>query len=441
MVQLSTSGVSSAGVTEAAAPEAAAPEVVAGVRGRSKVVVWKVLKTGVAVGLLAFGARAAGRYLFIDESYQAAVVATATVVRAPISGYVAESLGAPGKVYAAKETIGQVEARIARDEHLHDAEVQLARVNAQVEALSSVQPQLERLENVLRRSSSVYDAQRVKQLHAEAEQAEALVKAARARKEANDTKLKRAESLLSEGLSTQDALEQARRDAAVSEQEVASADAAKLAIEGVVKAAQSGIQIGSFGADKAYSAQRLDEMTLRLVDWRTQLLVAQAEASSLEKRVSIERREAGVRGRATVAAPVRGRVWQTYVSPQDYVAEGSPLLRLATCALPMVAAAVSESIYNRVRIGQPVTFRLSATREKLAGVVTQTFGVMDTPAMVPFEWPLVPNAEVAFGVTSSRGNRGLVLVQLERWPGGVDCQVGATGDMLFSALPFAKWLW
>lgn len=400
-----------------------------------------VLKTALSVGLIGFGVRSAARYVLIDDSYQAAVVAATAMVRAPIAGYIEQDFGSYGKLYEASERIVEIEARSNKDEHLHEAEVQLSKVQAQMDALARVGPQIGKLSEELRRSSTVYDVQRASQLRAEADQVEEQLKGAVARAETTATRLKRTEALVAEGIQTQDSLEQVNRDRVVAEHEVSAFEAAKAEADGVLSAARSGVQVGSFGADKAYSAQRVDELKLRLTDWRTQYETAQAEASSLVNQVALERNESSVRRHAVLQAPVRGRLWQTFASPRDYVSEGAPLMRLASCAVPMVAASVSERIYNGIHIGQEVTFRSSSTGEKLKATVTQTFGVMPTPATTPFDWGLVPNSDVAFGVSAARGKQGLVLLRLAHWPTGLDCQVGATGEVLFSVAPWARWLW
>ena len=51
-------------------------------------------------------------------------------------------------------------------------------------------------------------------------------------------------------------------------------------------------------------------------------------------------------------------MWEVLTAPGELVVRGQDLVRLLDCSGVVVTAAVSESVYNRLHIGQSATFRL-----------------------------------------------------------------------------------
>jgi HlyD family secretion protein len=70
-----------------------------------------------------------------------------------------------------------------------------------------------------------------------------------------------------------------------------------------------------------------------------------------------------------MAAPAKGRVWETPVSPGQQVHHGQEVLRVFYCYRPLITALVSESVYNQLQVGSPARFLPRGDQQELAGRV------------------------------------------------------------------------
>ena len=122
-------------------------------------------------------------------------------------------------------------------------------------------------------------------------------------------------------------------------------------------AAQNGTYIGDTFNDTPESAQRAMEIELDLSDVATRIAGAQAELSSVEEDYASEAKRFDALSHETVVASIRGQVWETLTAPGEHVNAGQDLLKLLDCGGSTVTAGVSESTYQRLRIGHTATFQ------------------------------------------------------------------------------------
>lgn len=94
-------------------------------------------------------------------------------------------------------------------------------------------------------------------------------------------------------------------------------------------------------------------------------------------------------------------------------------MRVLDCGGVLVTAAVSEAVYNALRIGQPATFHLRGESEERAGRVVGLHGL----ASVPANW--------AIESTALAREPYHATVEVPNLATGPDCHVGRTGKVTF----------
>jgi hypothetical protein len=117
--------------------------------------------------------------------------------------------------------------------------------------------------------------------------------------------------------------------------------------------------------------------------------------------------------------PVSGRVWEVLTAPGEHVSRGQDLLRILDCASAVVTANVTESIYNRLQVGSPVTFRPSAGGPDYAGSVINLTGASGAPG----NFAILPS--------SLSKEPYHVTVAVPRIAEGAECGIGRTGRVIF----------
>jgi multidrug resistance efflux pump len=74
-------------------------------------------------------------------------------------------------------------------------------------------------------------------------------------------------------------------------------------------------------------------------------------------------------------ATAGGRVWEVTASPGEFVNAGDVLMRLLDCTTAGVTAVVTESTYQKLRIGQQATFRPKDGGPDLRGWIADLSGL------------------------------------------------------------------
>ena len=116
---------------------------------------------------------------------------------------------------------------------------------------------------------------------------------------------------------------------------------------------------------------------------------------------------------------MRGSVWEVLTAPGETVVRGQELVRLLDCSGVVVTATVGETAYNRLRIGDPATFRLRGESRDHQGRIIGLTGVAAAPA----------NLAIQPSALAKEPYRVTVALPGLATPG--QCDVGRTGRVTF----------
>ncbi len=185
-------------------------------------------------------------------------------------------------------------------------------------------------------------------------------------------------------------------------------------------ALEQGVFVGDSYNDTPSSAQRADELSVRIGELDAAAEAARARAAWLGAAVEQKRSRYRALSEVVVALPAKGRVWEMLAAPGEHVAKGQDLMRVLDCSRPLVSADVDESVYNGLTIGAPALFRPAGASKEFLGRVVNLTGASAAPA----NFAIAPN--------TLRKSPFYVTIAVE---GLADngCELGRTGVVIFGA--------
>jgi multidrug resistance efflux pump len=359
--------------------------------------------------------------LLATTSAEATVNARLINVRAPIDGKL--SLLAPTIAIGAEVEPGEKLLHIANIRadrgRLDDLRRTINGVTTDMHAAEKRVEQLKSIEANLLAQRNAFQEGRIRQLEARTAELQVQITSAEALHEDAQKAMDRSKKLNLSGSQTLATLLHAERDFKTSQLAI---QAAKIRVEGnqiELDAAKKGLFVGDSYNDLPRSAQRLDEVRQQILDGSARVEENKGRLAYLEKELATEQDQFSSHSTADVTAPVRGRIWETLTAPGEEVRTGQDLLRILDCAGAVVTAAVSESVYNKLWVGQPAQFRLRGERQQYTGSVVGLTGLAAAGSNFAIEQTALTREpyHVTIAVPGLAERR--------------ECNVGRTGQVVF----------
>ncbi|MBX9824257.1 MAG: HlyD family efflux transporter periplasmic adaptor subunit [Xanthobacteraceae bacterium] len=358
-----------------------------------------------------------------SSSVQAVINSRVVTLRAPIDGEVS----APDAALLEAKVVphGTLVLRIVNPRadrgRLDELRRQLARLESEQPALLAKLISAEAAQKDLAQQASRFTQGRIRQLEARIAELRSLIEVAGARKEEAAAAVERAASLSRSG--SVSAVESARlaRERTIAEQTEIGARRRLDASEVELTAAREGTFLGDSYNDRPSSVQREEEMRQRLDQLNADLATTNAELLWLRREVASQEARYASLSEAAVLLPVSGRIWEMMTSPGEDVRAGQPLLRVLDCSGAVVTANVTESVYNRLKVGAKAQFRPADGGPDLDGTVLNLTGAAGAAA----------NLAINPDALSKEPYRVTVSVPKLKEAAN-DCAVGRTGRVIFS---------
>jgi multidrug resistance efflux pump len=359
--------------------------------------------------------------LFQTSSVEAVVNARVVTLRAPIQGVIGASperliagtgLKAEQPLYSITDPtidrgrLVEFESAAAQaEDERHVAELQLT--------------QLQALHARLARQVERFRVGRSRQLESQLHAYDADIAGAEAQRDTATTAHARAVELARTNATPVSRLEETSRDLRVAESNVRALKARRNMAAVERDALRDGTFIGDSYNDRPASAQRDDDVSQQIATLEAKLAGLDIRRARLAEELATERARTAQMTRFTLKAPVSATVWETLVSPGETVVIGQELLRLLDCSGAVVTATVSESVYNRLRIGGKARFIPADQTAALTGQVVQLTGVA------------APAANLAIEPSSLVKEYYRVTVAVPALAEAGQCHVGRTGRIVF----------
>jgi multidrug resistance efflux pump len=363
--------------------------------------------------------------LMQTTSVEAVVNARLITLRAPIDG---EILATPssltiGAALAPGPLLMKISNRRADRTRLDDLRREIGRLEDERSMLETKLASTRTLHAEFVAQTEQFQQGRVQQLEARASEIRSEQAAARLRRAETAAILQRATALEAKGASTRALLDKAQRDDEIAAQGIAAAEERLKGVETELAAAKSGFFLGDSYNDRPRSSQRADELQQQMSELSAELRFRDVRLAHLKQELEEERARYANLAEATITAPSNGSVWEVLTAPGEDVRRGQELVRVLDCSSSLVTATVAESVYNRLRIGQPARFRFREGGRELEGHVVHLTGVAAAPA----NFAIAPSALIkeAYRVT-------VAIPELTQSP---TCSFGRTGRVTFGAAP------
>ncbi len=202
-------------------------------------------------------------------------------------------------------------------------------------------------------------------------------------------------------------------------------------LETELRAAQGGVFLGDGYNDAPWSEQRAEELRTLVRDRRA----AQAEAASrlqaVERRVAAAQVAVSRLTGAPLVSTVNGQMWEVRADDGEHVERGQDVMVLLNCGSLVVTLSVTESVYNRLSLGDEARFRLAGDGRDFAATVTRLGG---SGALTFYQnLAVAPSPEHL-----ERFDVALLVPELGTTP-DLACPVGRTGRAFFDRRPL-DWL-
>ena len=401
--------------------DALKPEATKATAPKARKSAWRIIKALIALAAVVVLGWTPLQRSLQTTSAEAIVNARLVTVRAPIDGTVTvpHDITGVGETINSDEQLLRITNPRADRSQLDDLRRQISGLQAERDALERRKTQLEGLQGQLRQQRDDFQKGRVEQLEARVAEQAAGITAAEANEEETKSALDRANRLMAKGYQTEAALDRAERDHKVAANTVAALRQKLIGTNVELDAAKRGLFVGDSYNDIPRTAQRLDEITQQVIDLGGQIDEKTLRISQLQADLAQEEKQFDLHSAAALTAPVSGRIWELLTSDGEQVTHGQNLMRLLDCGGVLVTAAVSESVYNKLWLGQPATFHLRGNSAEHQGRVVGLNGLATVAANLAIKQDAL--AREPYHVT----------VEVPSLGRGRDCSVGRTGKVAF----------
>jgi len=167
--------------------------------------------------------------------------------------------------------------------------------------------------------------------------------------------------------------------------------------------------------------QRTDQLEQQISSLTGTLAEHDQRLVRLNEQLAGERTHHRLAAAAETAAPAKGRIWETPVSPGQRVHRGQEVLRVLYCDRPLITALVSESVFSQLWVGSPARFLPRGDQQELMGRVIRLSRV--SPSNLAIQ-PSAATREAYY-----------VAVSLAKPADGEVCLIGRTGRLKFDDGP------
>ena len=361
------------------------------------------------------------RTLLQTTSTEAVINARLITLRAPIEGEVGAGLGASAVGMQLEPGAGvmKIVNRRAERGRLDDLHRLITRLESERVGLIARRDDLETMHKDLADQTRVFMDGRLRQLEARVGELTSEIAAAAANRQEAERALARALPLAETQTITNATLEKVKRDVTVTTETHAALRHRLAGIEVEAASLRKGVFIGDSYNDRPRSSQRADEVAQRLSEVSASLREHETQIANLRGELTDETKRFAELAAAELSAPVRGSVWEVMTAPGETVVRGQELVRLLDCSGVVVTATVGETAYNRLRIGDPATFRLRGESRDHQGRIIGLTGVAAAPA----------NLAIQPSALAKEPYRVTVALPGLATPG--QCDVGRTGRVTF----------
>jgi len=315
------------------------------------------------------------KLLLTSTSAEAVINGRVVTVRTPISGDVHALSLEVGTTFKAGDELMVIENPRSDRSNLDNLKQSVEQLATNLAVLQAKEAVLKDHNAALVAQSERYRAGRIEILEKQLGEIDAQMTAAQTQHQEFVQALERGRTLLARGIVTQAYTDKAMRDESVAAETIHQLEERRKGAEVGIASARQGTFVTDGYNDTSQSAQGILEVELQLADVRVRLAGTAKELEGAKQDLIKEERRDRDLSTAVIRASVSGRVWEIMTAPGEHVNAGQTLMRLLDCSSAIVSASVSESVFQKLLIGQHATFKSADGGEIVQGWIADLSGL------------------------------------------------------------------
>jgi multidrug resistance efflux pump len=363
--------------------------------------------------------------VFTASSLEGTVTSPLITIRSPIDGVVSVNALKPGSQVGEQDSLFMIENRLVDDRPRAELEAKLASSKQEFAVLDMKRVELTALREEIQKRNAAHKTATVARLEYVILETASQLSAARAQAERSHSESQRINALAASGVAAQTRLEDVVLAAQKAQFEIERLTAGLKRLNVELAAAKDGVLLGEGYSDSPYSQQRIDELSVRLIELAAERASLEAKQHELAARLGVEQtREDNLR-RYAINSPIDGIVWNLRVTSGAVVTRDMPLAEVVDCNSAYVEAVVPDTHYDDLRIGEHVDVKLRGNDQMLTGTIRSVRGqsaIVDRNALAA---SLNPRHNDSLTVTVEIDRRDLQQVS-----NGV-CAIGRSAKVVF----------
>jgi multidrug resistance efflux pump len=331
-------------------------------------------KLGLALAFLAASAYFLNEQVLTSTSLEGTVTSPLITIRSPINGIVTANSAKIGAQVDQHTPLFRIEAHLLDNRLRVELEAKLVAyeqralvIGRKIVELSTLRSQLQDRLNAHREATHARIEHEISETTAQLHTARAVI-------ERRQIELSRSKRLSAGGAVSQTILDDAVLASQRSHFEVERLTASLKRLNVELTAAKKGILLGEGYSDAPYSQQRIDEISVRLIELHAEQQNLKNTRQDITSRLGEEQqREDNIRMHV-MNSPINGTVWNLYIASGVVVAYNTPLADVVDCNRGFVEALIPESRYDDVQIGEKVQVKLLGKGHKIVGTIHSVRG-------------------------------------------------------------------
>lgn len=333
------------------------------------------LKIAVAVAAAlvgAYGVLSDREYISTSD----AVVSTYVLdVRTPIEGVLTDVPSTAGDVVRAGALLGRVANVLTDHQHLDNLRITEQAARSTADSLARERNSLEAMRRMLLSRAAVHTAAVSQRMGEQAEEARLTLEAKQAALQEATLEEERGQKLVGWGVIARASFEKLASARQVLAEEVRAQQAVYASLETELDAGHRGV-LAEPGTnnDVAYSAQRADEVALKLAENGRDLDAALAQAQNAHSAAEAESRRTSLLGSSEVRAPSAGMIWKLRAINGEHVEADAPVLSLVDCNRQFVLAEIPQDRVSTIVLGSKAEVKLTGESAERTGTVMSVSG-------------------------------------------------------------------
>jgi multidrug resistance efflux pump len=331
-------------------------------------------KLGLALVFLAAAAYFFNEQVLTPTSLEGTVTSPLITIRSPIDGIVTANSTKIGAQVDQYTPLFVIESHRLDNRLRVELEAKLVASAQQILVIDRKIVELSTLRNQLQERSNVHRVATLARIGDEIGGTTAQLHSAKAVIERRQVELSRAKNLSVDGSVSQATLDDAVLASQQSRFDVERLTASVKRLNVERTAAKQGVLLGEGYSDAPYSQQRIDEISVRVIELHAERENLGNTRQEIARRLGEEQqREDNIRMHV-MNSPINGIVWNLYIASGVVVAHNTPLAEVVDCHRGFVEALIPEGRYDDVQIGEKVQVKLRGNSHKIAGTIHSVRG-------------------------------------------------------------------